>query len=227
MNWNDYEAAWKRQPLPVGPAADLTGLRDTFETKRRKLAATLQIRDYMESGAGLLVSAIFAWIWSRLGREAWPIGLAILLMLGVSAFFLRERRRAHRLRLGPEASLLAKIDADLAELRHQRHLLLNVGTWYLLPCAGAIVLFGIAVFLKMRRELPPERFSELSDHAWLIGGFAGFMVVFMGLLFWAVWAMNRQAVRKNIEPRIAELEKLRGDLTNVEGAAPAGPQVRA
>ena len=34
----------------------------------------------------------------------------------------------------------AKLEADLAELRHQRRLLLNVWAWYLAPCLGAIII---------------------------------------------------------------------------------------
>ena len=41
MNWNDYEAVWKRQELPVGADADLATLRETFETKRRKMGHTI------------------------------------------------------------------------------------------------------------------------------------------------------------------------------------------
>ncbi len=212
MNWNDYEAIWKRQALPAGAAADLAELRHTFEAKRRKLAATLLVRDGLEGSAGLLVSGVFAFVWWHLGREGWPIGFAILLMLGLTGFFVRERIRTHRRRLGPAATMLAKLEAELAELRHQRRLLLNVWSWYLAPCAGAIVCFGLAVGRKMILDLPPGFFTKLLEHPVLIAGILGYFVVLLPLLFWAVWAMNRRAVRQNIEPRIEELEKLQRDL---------------
>jgi len=216
MNWNDYEAAWKRQPVPAGAGADLDGLRDTFEAKRRRLATTLKIRDYLESAAGVLVAVVFAWTGWHFGRDGWPIWLAVLLMLGLSAVFLRERLRVHRLRLGPEATVLAKVEADLAELRHQRRLLLNVGSWYLLPCAAAIGLFGFATIRKGLRELPPDFLPRLLEHPWLIAAVAGYFLVVLPLLFWGVWAMNRRVVRRNVEPRIAELEKLRRELRAVD-----------
>ncbi len=212
MNWNDYEAIWKRQALPVGATADVAELWHTFEAKRRKLAATLLVRDVLEASAGLLVAGVFAFVWWHMGREGWPIGVAILLLLGVTGFFVRERIRTHRARLGPEASVLAKLEAELAELRHQRRLLLNVWAWYLAPCAGAIVCFGLAVMRKMILDLPPEFFTKLLDHPLLIAGIVGYCLVFLPLLFWGVSAMNRRAVRKNIEPRIEELEKLQQEL---------------
>ena len=50
MNWNDYEAVWKRQALPVGADADLATLRETFETKRRKMAAVFSPAIYFRLG---------------------------------------------------------------------------------------------------------------------------------------------------------------------------------
>jgi hypothetical protein len=199
MNWNDYEAVWKRQKLPVGAAADLASLRESFETKRRKMAATLFLRDILEASAGIAGSIAFAFIWWQQKQVGWPIGLAIALTLGVTGFFIKERIRAHRNRLGPEASLLAKLEADIAELGHQRRLLMNVWKWYLAPIAAAIAL--VVATISYNRE-PWQRDPV----------FLACYGVFYALLFWGVWALNRHAVRKQIDPRLAELEKLRRDL---------------
>jgi hypothetical protein len=216
MNWNDYEALWKRQELPVGANADLAVLRETFEAKRRKFARTLQARDYLEASAGLMVAGVFAKVWWHMGRDGWPIGLAILLLLGIAAFFLRERIRTHRNRLGPEATLLAKLGAELTELRHQRMLLLGIWRWYLAPCAGSMTLFAFATIRKLIQEVPPGFFTKLLEHPLLVAGIAGYFVVLLPLLFWSVWWMNRRAVRKGIDPRIAELEKLHQGLVSAE-----------
>jgi hypothetical protein len=196
MNWNDYEAVWKRQELPVGADADLASLRETFETKRRKMAANLFLRDILEASAGVFVSIILAFTWWQQKTVGWPIAFAIILTLGVTGFFIKERIRAHRNRLGPDASLLAKLESDCAELSHQRRLLLNVWKWYLAPIAAAI---AIVVTTISYNRAPWQR-----DHVFL-----GCYGLFCVLLFGGVWALNRQAVRKQIDPRLAELEKLR------------------
>jgi hypothetical protein len=206
MNWNDYEAIWKRQPLPVGETADLAELRATFETKRRKMAATLLVRDLIE----LLACAFVLWMqiryWKKIGPTGWPMSIAILMVLFVAVVFIRERLRARRSRLGADASLRAKVEADLAELRHQRHLLLRVWVWYLAPCVVAI-LIRKSVSLSHARERDPSSFV--------------IFVILTAALCWWVWALNRRAVRKRIEPRIAELEKLHRDLLdNTGGEAP-------
>ena len=214
MNLNDYEAIWKRQELPVGAAADLATLKDTFETKRRKLAKILYVRDVLEGTTGLLVSGVFAYMWWHIGKDGWPIALAICLILGVTGFFLRERIRTHRNRLGPDVTLLAKLEAELAELRHQRRLLLNIWSWYLAPCAGAIVIMVATMVKILVSKGPPGFLASFWEHpaalAWIIFYFA----IVLPLCFWGAWAINRRAVRKQIEPRLEELEKLHRDLTS-------------
>jgi len=212
MNLNDYEAIWKRQELPVGPGADLAALRGTFEKKRRKLAATLLIRDFLEVSAGAFVSGVFAYSWWHMGKEGWPMVFAIALILGISGFFVRERFRSHRLRLGPDVPLVAKVEADIAELRHQRHLLLNIWSWYLMPCGGAIVIGGATVVRVLIIKVQPEFFSALRQHPSALAWIIAYVVSVLPLCFWGVWALNRRAVRRQIEPRLEELEKLRQSL---------------
>jgi hypothetical protein len=212
MNWNDYEAVWKRQELPVGANADLAGLRATFETKRRKLAAAIQVRDFAEAGAGLIIAAAYAFFWWQVGRAGWPLAFAIVLILGVVGFFVRERLRARRLRLGVDAPLVAKVTADIAELRHQCRLIRSLWAWYLAPCAGAIAIQCWVIIRRAPAWSPVHEF-------WFLFGL-GFC---FAVVFWLAWWMNRHALRKQLEPRLAELEKLHRDLTR----PPAQPLVSA
>jgi hypothetical protein len=201
MNWNDYEAIWKRQPLPVGETADLAELRKNFEDKHRKMAYALLVRDWVEIVACGAVVVTYLWFWHEAGPAGWPLGVASLLILGVAAFFLHERRRARRNRLGADASLKAKVEADLAELRHQRWLLLKVWVWYIAPCAVAMLLH---VSVMVGQDQPPD-----SWRAPVLLGLAGLII---GLACWFAWTVNREAVKKQIDPRIEELEKLQRDL---------------
>ena len=201
MNWNDYEAIWKRQEQPVGANADVMALKATFETKRRKLAAALFARDLLEAGTGVVVCFAFAFIWWQAGRAGWPMGLAILLVLGVSGVFIRERFRARRLRLGADATLLAKVEADIDELRHQRNLFLKMRRWYLGPIFAAVLMVNATLYLHARAWEPAR-------DPWFNAGFIGFYL----LLSWFAWVINRREVRRRLEPRLEELEKLRRDL---------------
>ncbi|HEY5078483.1 MAG TPA: hypothetical protein VII43_01495 [Opitutaceae bacterium] len=205
MNWSDYEAVWRRQEPPVGADADLSALRPTFESKRRKLHGAILVRDYAEAGAGLFVSAAYAFFWWQIGKSGWPMAIGIVLILGVSGFFLRERLRVRRVRLGADASLLTKVDFDIAELRHQCRLIRTLWAWYLGPCAAAI---AIQVGVIYRRTAP---WDPLRD-PWVLLGFAAFFAI----ILWIASAMNQNALKKRLLPRLEELEKLRRDLLPLE-----------
>jgi len=201
MNFSDYEAIWKRQELPLGANADVGQLKENFAVKSRKLSATLLARDLLEAGAGAVVCLALAFIWRKLGSDGWPVGVAMVLVLGVSGVFVRERFRARRFRLNPDAPLLAKIVADLAELQHQRRLFQWMWAWYLGPLFVAILLGHVAFYLHAE-PWEPQRDPLIT---------AGFLVFYL-LLFGLAWVNNRQVIRRQLEPRIVELEKLHRDL---------------
>lgn len=203
MKLSDYETVWKRQPLPRGAEADLGQLRETFETKRRKTAATFLVRDWLELLACGFMTVVYALFWKKVGPDGWPMGFAILMILLVAGVFIRERLRTRRNRLGADAPLLAKISADLAELRHQRELLHRVWLWYIAPCAVAMSIHASVI---VRRTRPWDPLREPVSLAAII--------IFVGVLCWSVWIINRRAVRQRIEPRIAELEKLEQDVAS-------------
>ncbi len=204
MNWNDLEVIWRRQEPPVGASADLAHLHATFEAKHRKMAVALAIRDWSEAGAGLLSSVAFASLafgfWLR-GKPFWPIVIGVALTSGVTGVFIRERLRVRRQRLGADATLQAKIEADIAELRRQRRLLNTVATWYLAPVYVAM-LTVMATFYLNAKPWEPVR------EQWFISGF----ITLHAIVFGAVWALNRREVRTRVEPRLEELEKLRSEL---------------
>jgi hypothetical protein len=166
------------------------------------------VRDILEASAGIVVILAFALIWWKQGRAGWPMALAIGCILWVTGFFVRERIRAHRNRLGSDAPLLAKVEADIAELRHQRRLLAGVWTWYLAPCLAAI-LIGLATIIL---NMPAKELAGLPGHWPLVAGFLGAYLGLVGLLFWFIGLANCRAVRKRIEPRLEELEKLHRSL---------------
>jgi len=205
MNWRDFEPLWKRQPPSLGAAADPADLQAAFAVKHRQQAITLFARDWAEAGAGLLGCIALAFIWRKLGVAGWPIGLAMALLLGVTAVYIYQRILARRLQVGADASLLAQVEADLAVLQRQRRLLSAIWWWYLGPILAAVLL----VHFTLVRQTPA--WNPLRDP--VIGaGFVGFYVLGIGL----AWFINRQAGRKQLEPRIAELAKLRGELAGAE-----------
>lgn len=203
MNWLDWEMIWKRPELPLGAAADLASIRDTFEVKRRKFRNALLVRDVVEGGAGLLVVIALAFIWWRQGRSGWPIAAAIALVLGVVAVFMRERLRARRNHVDASAPLAHRLAGYIVDLQQQRRLIQRMWQWYFAPLGAAIFVVVLAIV----RTRPAW---DIGRDPWFLGGY----FVFVGLLMVGVWLVNRDAVRRRIEPRLVELEKLRADLNS-------------
>jgi hypothetical protein len=200
MNWDDLTDAWRRQPRESVPDAQYELLKKTFLKKSRRQAGTLFWRDVREFLAAVLVVFVFGGAALRKGPDGWPLWIACLLVLGVAGFFLKERIRAYRKKTGTNASLLEKINADIGELQHQRRLLLKVGTWYL----GPLVL---SWFLVMASTGFHGLSGALRTPTQMGAYFAGSLV-----LFGFIWKLNQRAVHKKIEPRIADLERLKNGL---------------
>ena len=204
MNWNDFESAWRNQEHARSTGDDYERLRSSLEGKHRKFQRRLFVRDIIEVAAGVLVVAVFSQEVIRHGISYWPVAIAILIVLAVMGFFIRERLRAHRDRVGPAAPLLAKMDADIAELEHQRRLLLKAGWWYVAPLMLAVVIvLGTIVGNHL------DRLHAIQAQLFLAG-----YVIFCGLFAWAVVALNRRGARAKIEPQLAELRKLRDEIVS-------------
>lgn len=198
MNWNEIEQVWRTAPVEPSAVIDPAG----FALRRRRMQQSLARRDWLEAVVGLGVAASFAGFLLFLGVADWRGWLAVGLVLAVSGVFAVERRRAHRLRPTPDASLLAQLDGEIAELHHQRRLLQRVAWWYLLPLGAATLLFAWALLAAVAERT--GRFD--GGFLWRFGG----IIVAVDL---AIWWLNRRAITTEIEPRLRACESARAELT--------------
>lgn len=207
MSWNDWEAAWRRQEPPVGATADVETVKQSFEANRRKLARTVLMRNVVEGGTGIVLTPVMVLITLHYGRAGWPLAISTALFFGVTCVFIVDLVRSLRHRVGPGASMLAKIDAEIAELSHQRRLIGTWWAWYLLP---GILAGGIA-FVTLGRlnygEAPPGFLTNLLTTpitlAWIV-----ILLVLPSYFLIGVWRDLRKAL-KYAQLRLDELEKLR------------------
>lgn len=204
MNWNDLSKAWRSQPAPAMDAGVLVALEKEFAHRQAKLARQLFWRDIREATAGVLVAAVFARVGWTMGAHGWPISVAVLLMLGLSGYFVRERVRTRRAAPGPEAALLERVETEIAEVRRQRDLLGSVLRWYLAPClaAAAILVTTVLVYAPVPAGI---KFAVAAAAA-----------AICGLVGWAVVVLNHRAVARELAPRLQELEELRKQLANFQ-----------
>jgi hypothetical protein len=215
MNWSDYEAAWKRQEPPKGAITDIADLRATFEAKRRKLTASLLLRDALEGFGGMLMAGIFVTVAWRMGRNAWPILIGSAVIFAVALVFVVDFFRARRMRVSANATMLAQLDAVIGELRHQRRLLARIGWWYFLPYLFAIALIGNFLSRANQKTMPPGFLVILLTTPATLFWILLLASVTGCAIFWA-WRSSKRAVTTRIDPRIIELQKLRRELIGEE-----------
>lgn len=198
MNWTEFERTWQAAlPRYQPPTWDV----GQFEQQRRRLARTLARRDWLEAGVSFGVAAFFAAILSLLGRAAAPAWGAVAILVVMGAVFVRERRRARALAPAPDAPLRQRIEAEIAELEHQRRILGSVLWWYVLPFVAVVALLLWGAHAALPGPVTPE--------AWLrMAGFGALCVAVGGVVVW----LNRFAVRRDIEPQLRDLERLRAEL---------------
>jgi hypothetical protein len=194
MTWADCENAWKRQGVQPAGAAELAALEAGFESERRKLARARFVRRVVEGSMGPVVCLGLVAAWWITGRGGWPTLAAVLLILGgfAAVWFASSRRR--RSLPGPEAPLLVKVEADIADLQRQRRQLLTMRTWHFGPVYAALLLIPFVLALKSGAQ------------------FAVAFAIYYAAMTLLCWAHNRVEVRRRIDPRLDELEKLRDGL---------------
>lgn len=204
MNFEDCQSLWRRQGTPIPSAAERDQLLSCVAINARRFDRSLFWRDMREISVGFLVAALFAvaaWEHTANGYVPWGRWAAVALTLAVILRFLSARRLA----LPPPAEgqpLLEHLDFDLSALRGQVRCLRKVPTHYVMPLFVAILGAGLDPFVQK-------------------GGFRaiwsgpGLLVIVVALtVCGGAIAINRIAVARVLRPRIAELQRLREELTS-------------
>lgn len=185
----------------------MADLKATFETKRRKLESTIVLRNSIEGVGGIIAALWFGCLTWRLGLLGWPIVLGLMVIAGVACVFLIDLWRFRQGRVGPETSLLTKLEANIAELHHQRKFNSHFGRWYLTGYGTAIILLGYGLSQQANRRAPPGFLTTLLTTPGTVAWITILLFVTLGATAWW-WLDVQKTIRRRIDPRLAELEKL-------------------
>lgn len=190
MNDEEMKRLWQNQPLPE-PAADVAALVKAARRKHRKFQRTILWRDFREVVVALVLIPIF--LPSALKAHApWTSFLIVLALLFVSGFLVIDRLRRRGMKASPGATMVDALAQALRDVEHQIWLLRNVLWWYIGPLAGALIIH--------------DAYRLLSEHSSL----SRFLVSlgFNVLIGCWVWNLNQRAVKRDLEPRRDDLQKL-------------------
>jgi len=181
MNFDAIPDAWRSAGEPPSdPAAELAGVR----ARAAALERGVRRRDWLETGAALLLVPIFAWLALTTSSALSAAGAAIVV---VAAIMIPIRLRwARRAAPDPTLPVAQLLEAEVTRLRRQERLLMTAAWWYFAPLAAGAVLFvaGTPVPVAMRI------------------GYA----VLVAILSIALVGLTRRAARARIHPLIRELE---------------------
>ena len=205
MSLDKFQQAWQSESSQMNATFDPDQLSKEVNHSQQSFRSTIFWRDVREVGTSLIMVPIWIvmGIWMAL---PWSWYLTVPAMLWIAGFMLVDRMRHSQDKVVPGESVLSSANRSLAQVEHQIWLLRNVFWWYLLPPSISIMAFFIHVAWTT------------SDSWWGFLFFAGFLGLFLFLVYGWVYRLNQNAVRDQLEPRQNDLHRIISYLKDESGA---------
>ena len=226
MCLDDFQKSWQSQDAANKISINADVLLNEVRRNQQQFRRTIFLRDAREVVVLMLlvpVFTFFGWLMH------WTLYLCAFACLVDAAFFVLDRRRQKKKTPDLHGSLKDCAATSLAEVSHQIWLLRNVLWWYLLPLFAPMVLFfgWCAWSMPIPGEPLPVgvRILFLLFRILLFLFLVGFVALVYGWVYW----LNQSAVKKSLEPRRQELEKLlagletENQLSTTKRKKPLGP----
>ncbi len=197
MNLDDFQKSWQSQDAAKRISINADVLLNEVRRNQMVFRTRIFVRDAIEVSIAAVLVPVF--IVSGL-KISWTLHLCAFGCFVVGAYFVIDRRRQRKRTPELRDSLKDCAATSLAEVSHQIWLLKNVLWWYLLPIFVPMMVFFAWVAWQVPGPIT-EKILRLAPNA-------SFVVVLYAGIYW----LNQFAVRKNLEPRRKELEKLRNEI---------------
>lgn len=185
MELDALRDAWLRRPIKVATTWTVDQEIVAVLDRGRRLERRVRIRDWLETGASLLLLP-FAVMMLATG-ENWWLRLGGGTMVLVSIMIPIRLRLARRMMPEPDLPLVIRLHQEIAYLRAQEHLLRTTAWWYFSPILLSVVLMTVGG--------PGSAAGK--------GGLIGVVTV----LYVVMVAANRRASRTTFAARRHELEE--------------------
>jgi hypothetical protein len=206
MNPDNFQQAWQAQPSQTRLTIDAELLLKEVRRNQRQFTATIFWRDVREVGLAVLMVPLWLYLGVKLSLP-WTWYLTVPALVWIAGFMLTDRMRHKRQPPEPGEPLRQRVESSLAQVKHQIWLLRNVFWWGLLPPALSILAFFGQIAWEIRAG------------GWLAALVVALVVLVGVVVFGAVYRLNQDAVRSELEPRREELEALLASLKDETPAA--------
>jgi hypothetical protein len=201
MDSDDYKQVWQTQSRLT---IDTELLVNEVRRNQQQFTTMLFWRDVREVGICVLLVLLWFYVGAKLALP-WTWYLIVPALLWVGGYMLADRFRHKRQPLDPAEPLQHRVKNSLAQIEQQIRLLRSVHWWCLLPMAPPLLAFQIHVTWQIHDRLA---------HWWM---FLASHVAIVAIVFAGVYWLNQQAIRRSLEPRRQELQKLLQSLEDETG----------
>ena len=193
MNFEDLQKSWQSQDAAKKISINADVLLNEVRRNQQNFRRMIFLRDVREVGiAALLVPVFIYGGW----KTHWTLYLSAFACLVVGADMVLDRLQQRKKTPDLHGSLKDCAATSLAEVCHQIWLLKNILWNYILPLSVPVLLF----FCWCMWSMPASTTVRILFLLFLVG----FSLLVDVFVYW----LNQFAVRKGLEPRRQELEKL-------------------
>jgi CubicO group peptidase (beta-lactamase class C family) len=214
MNLDDFQKSWQSQDAAKQISINADALLTEVRRNRQQFRQTIFLRDLREVVVLLLLVPVFiffGWLFH------WTMYLCAFACFVDAAFFVLDRRQQKKKTPDAHGTLKDCAATSLAEVSHQIWLLKNIIWWYLLPLfVPELLFFGWCAWI-----MPGPVAFKIFYLLFLVG----FLLLVQVFVYW----LNQSAVKKCLEPRRRELQKLLAGLetenhpSTIKTKKPLGP----
>jgi hypothetical protein len=187
MNLDDARRAWQSQTMPEESKMSEDEMLQLVKRESSVFERTIARRDRREVVAGIIVALVFL---PLLLTGPWLSRVGVLVVFAAFALIYRRLAAARRVEASErvDLSLAELLETERTKVEGQIRLLESVVSWYIVPPAVGAMLIVIG----------------LDGLSWFTAGYALFTLAIAVLVYW----LNRLAVRHDLRPRRAQLERL-------------------
>lgn len=187
MNLDDARRAWQSQTMSKESKLSEDEMLQLVKREASAFDRAIERRDRREVMAGIIVAIVFL---PLLFTGPWLSRVGVLVMLAALALIYRQLAAARRVDASErvDLSLAELLETERAKVTTQIRLLESVVSWYIIPPTVGAMLIVIG----------------LDGLSWFTGGYALFLLATAVFVYW----LNRMAVRYDLRPRQAQLDRL-------------------
>ena len=187
MNLDDARRAWQSQTMSEESKMSEDEMLQLVKRESSVFERTIARRDRREVVAGIIVAMVFL---PLLLTGPWLSRVGVLVVFAAFALIYRRLGAARRVEASErvDLSLATLLETERSKVEGQIRLLESVVSWYIIPPAVGAMLIVIG----------------LDGLSWFTAGYALFTLAIAVLVYW----LNRLAVRHDLRPRRAQLDRL-------------------